>query len=877
MEVVTAQNTTIPVNVGVVLDLDSWVGKLGLSCIEMALQDFYSNHGNYRTRLVLHTRDSERDVVGAAAAALDLINNVRVQTIIGPTNSMEANFVISLGNKSQVPIMSFSATSPSLTSIRSPYFFRATQNDSSQVRAISAIIQAFGWREAVPICEDNEFGEGLIPYLSDALEDVNARIPYRCVISPGATDEEIKGELYELMTMQTRVFIVHMAPSLGCRVFNIGEEIGMMTEGYVWIMTDGLTNHRSLMDCWDMDSKLQGVLGVRSYIPKSKKLDNFKLRWKRKFLQDNSSMVNAELDISGLWAYDATFALAMAVEQLGTANFGFDMSNVPQTIRTELQSIGVSQNGPKLIQTLSNTRFKGLSGEFGFTNGQLKSSAFQIVNGERGIGFWTSKYGLVKKLNFTNVTRYSTSRENLGTIIWPGDSNTVPKGWEIPTNGKRLKIGVPVKDGSSVFVKEMLDPSTNSTIITGYSIDVFNAVMDAMPYAVTYDFISFKNSDGKMTGSYDDLVYQVFLRNYDAVVGDISIVVNRSLYVDFTLPYTESGVVMVVPIQGDSKKNAWVFLKPLTWDLWVTSACFFVFIGFVVWVLEHRISEDFRGPPLHQIGTSLSFSLQTVVFAQRERVVGNPGRFVVVIWCFVVFILTQSYTASLTSLLTVQRLQPMVTDVSELMKKGQNVGYPYRSFVEGLVRRLRLDPSKMKKYKSLEGLDELFSNGSIAAAFDEIPYIKLFLAKHCDKYTTVGPTFKTDGFGFAFPRGSPLVADVNRAILNVAESDKLREIENTWFQTQTSCTNSTPSVSSNSLSLESFLGLFLVAGTAAIFTLIIFVAEFLYKQKDVWLDSEASVRNKILKLSRIFNAKDLSSHTFRQSYEGSRRDSGVHV
>lgn len=87
---------------------------------------------------------------------------------------------------------------------------------------------------------------------------------------------------------------------------------------------------------------------------------------------------------------------------------------------------------------------------------------------------------------------------------------------------------------------------------------------------------------------------------------------------DFTLPYTESGVSMIVPIKDDKSKKAWVFLKPLTWDLWVTSGCFFIFVGFVVWVLEHRINDDFRGPPHHQIGTSFWYSFSTMVFAHSK-------------------------------------------------------------------------------------------------------------------------------------------------------------------------------------------------------------------------------------------------------------------
>ena len=66
----------------------------------------------------------------------------------------------------------------------------------------------------------------------------------------------------------------------------------------------------------------------------------------------------------------------------------------------------------------------------------------------------------------------------------------------------------------------------------------------------------------------------------------------------------------------------------------------------------------------------------------------NLARFVVIIWCFVVLILTQSYTASLTSLLTVQQLQPTVTDVNLLLKNRDNVAYQPGSFVHGILKEL---------------------------------------------------------------------------------------------------------------------------------------------------------------------------------------------
>ncbi|PQM35364.1 glutamate receptor 2.8 [Prunus yedoensis var. nudiflora] len=789
-----AENTTIPVNVGVVIDSDTWYGKMGLSCISMALSDFYASHSNYKTRLVLQKRNPTSDVVVTASAALDLIKNVEVQAIIGPETSMQANFVISLGNKAQVPIISYSATSPSLTSIRSSYFFRAAQNDSSQVKAMSAIIQAFGWREVVAIYVDNEFGEGVIPSLSDALQEVDARIAYRSVISPKATDDQIVAELYKLKEMQT---------------------------------------------------------------------------------QDNPTVHDVKLDVFGYWAYDAAWALAMAVEKVGAKNFNFQkMNSTSGNSSTDLERFGVSQNGPQLVQALSGTIFKGLSGNFSLLNGQLQSSTFQIVNvigsGEKLVGYWTPEKGLERKLNLTNTSAYSTSNVSLRSIIWPGDTTSAPKGWQIPTSGKRLKILVPVKQGFSEFVKVTHYPKTNTTIVDGYCISVFEAVIKSLPYDVPYNFYPYEKPNGESAGSYyNDLVNEVFLGNYDAAVGDITIRANRSLYVDFTLPYTESGVSMIVPIKDNKSKNAWVFLKPLTWDLWLTSGCFFIFIGFVVWVLEHRINEDFRGPPHHQIGTSFWFSFSTMVFAHRERVVSNLARFVVIIWCFVVLILTQSYTASLTSLLTVQQLQPTVTDVNLLLKYKYNVAYQPGSFVYGILKDLGFQDENLMTFNTPEELNQLFQNGSrkngISAAFDETPYMKLFLATYCSKYTMVDPTFKADGFAFVFPKGSPLARDVSSGILNVNEGNQTKVIEDRWFKKQ-NCADPNSLVSSNSLSLESFWGLFLIAGVASTLALLIFAAMFLYEHKDIFkrLDPEASVWRRFLIMLRIYDNKDLNSFTFKK-------------
>lgn len=244
------------------------------------------------------------------------------------------------------------------------------------------------------------------------------------------------------------------------------------------------------------------------------------------------------------------------------------------------------------------------------------------------------------------------------------------------------------------------------------------------------------------------LILFVSIQNFDAVVGDVTIIANRSLYVDFTLPYTESGVSMVVPVEDKRNKGAWAFSEPLGTDLWLASGAFFIFTGFVVWFLEHRINDEFRGTATNQFGTIFNFAFSTLVFAHRETVVSNLSRVVVIIWLFVVLVLQSSYIASLTSKLTVEQLLPTVTDISDLLKNGDAVGYLDGSFMRGLLKRLNFNESKMIAYQSPEDYNEALSNGTVAAIFDELPYVRVFLNRYCKKFTMTGPTYKTDGFGF---------------------------------------------------------------------------------------------------------------------------------
>lgn len=97
----------------------------------------------------------------------------------------------------------------------------------------------------------------------------------------------------------------------------------------------------------------------------------------------------------------------------------------------------------------------------------------------------------------------------------------------------------------------------------------------------------------------------------------------------------------------------------------------------------------------------------------------------------------------------------------------------------------------------------------------------------------------------------------------MTEDDAMTKIEDSWFQDSSDCSDTSTSLTSNSLGMESFWGLFLIVGVAAALAFIIYLVLFLHEHQNIITNSQLSVSQKIQQLMQNFNSKDLRSHTFR--------------
>ncbi|XP_026409605.1 glutamate receptor 3.7-like [Papaver somniferum] len=824
--------TTTAVNVGALFTFDSVIGRVAKVAIEAAVADVNADPSILkRTKLNFIMQDTNCSVFLGSMAAFQLLER-DVVAVIGPQSSSVAHMISFIANGLQVPLISFAATDATLSALQFPFFLRTTLSDSHQMAAMADVIDYYNWHEVVAVFVDDDHGRNGISLLDSQLAKRTSKLSHKLALPHGANASVISDLLDKSREIGVRVYVVHVNPDSGLEVFSIAKQLQMMTSDYVWLATDWLSTNLDSSPTVDPNllQTLQGVVGLRQHTPESSMKKAFYTRWRG--LQKNGRVFSS-LNAYGLYAYDTVWTVARGIDEFlkehGNLTFSFSkrLPNMNDST-VQLEKLKIFDGGRILVNKLLETNFTGLTGQVGFdSNRNLVNSSYDVINIDQvsihRIGYWSRNSGLSvvppEKLTREQQIK-SRVDQKLNNATWPGGKTEKPRGWVIASNEKPLRVGVPNRVSFPDFVTE--DQDTHE--VKGYCIDVFNAALNLIAYEVPYKFQVF--GDGRLNPDYDELVKMVSDDVIDAAIGDITIVTNRTRFADFTQPYAANGLVIVVPIKN-MKSSAWVYLKPFTAEMWCVTAGFFLLIGVVIWILEHRINDDFRGSPRRQVITMLLFSFSTLFKTNQEDTVSTLGRMVMMVWLFLLMVITSSYTASLTSILTVQQLSSPITGIDSLITSNQPIGLPGGSFVHKyLTDSLNIYEGRLV---SLEDTDDYAralqrgpDDGGVAAIVDELPYIEEFLSQHTD-FGIAGHMFTKSGWGFAFKKGSPLAVDMSTAILRLSENGDLQKINEKWF-CRTGCLlrkgrRSEP----NQLHLVSFWGLFLLCAIFTITCLLIFL------------------------------------------------------
>lgn len=151
--------------------------------------------------------------------------------------------------------------------------------------------------------------------------------------------------------------------------------------------------------------------------------------------------------------------------------------------------------------------------------------------------------------------------------------------------------------------------------------------------------------------------------------------------------------------------------------------------------------------------SSSSFTVPPDGLFAGENTVSTLGRLLLILWLFVVLIINSSYTASLTSILTVQQLSSRIHGIDTLISSTEPIGIQDGSFAyRYLINELNIAESRLRVLKSQDeyvtALLQGPTGGGVAAIVDELPYVELFLSNMKCAFSIEGREFTKSGWGF---------------------------------------------------------------------------------------------------------------------------------
>ncbi|XP_035287225.1 glutamate receptor ionotropic, NMDA 2D-like [Anguilla anguilla] len=539
---------------------------------------------------------------------------------------------------------------------------------------------------------------------------------------------------------------------------------------------------------------------------------------------------------------------AMALRKEYGASRGHYFANNCQTDSNQTRRV------PDRIRYFSNITLAGRDYSFN-SDGYLANPSLDVIShvpgrGWEEVGWWENR---VLKLRYPAWSRYGsflqppddaqhlrvvTLEERPFVIVEPADSAT----------GSCIRDSVPCRlPLNTSVVSEGVVPMKQCC--KGFCIDVLKRLAKIVGF--TYDLYLVtngkhgKNIDGEWNGMVGEVVY----KRADMAIGSLTINEERSEVVDFSVPFVETGIsVMVSRSNGTVSPSA--FLEPYSPAVWVMMfvMCLTV-VAVTVFIFEFFSPVGYNrslksgkkvGGSKFTIGKSI-WLLWALVFNNSvpvENPRGTTSKIMVLVWAFFAVIFLASYTANLAAFMIQEEYIDTVSGLSD--KKFQQPTEQYPPLKFGTVpngsteENIRSNYPAMHQYMvkyNQKGVEEAIANlktGKLDAFIYDAAVVNYMARKDegC-KVMTIGSgkVFATTGYGIALHKNSRWKRPLDLALLQLVGDDEVDMLERLWLSGI--CHNDKIEVMSSKLDIDNMAGVFYMLLVAMGLSLLVFAWEHL--------------------------------------------------
>lgn len=305
-------------------------------------------------------------------------------------------------------------------------------------------------------------------------------------------------------------------------------------------------------------------------------------------------------------------------------------------------------------------------------------------------------------------------------------------------------------------------------VLTGFSIELWEAIANNLD--LTYEFYEVETVTEQLQALQDG--------EADVAIAGITITEGREENVDFTYPYFDSGLqIMVLEQESSPLMNTFsAILSPAFIQYMGIFLLLIVVTAHIYWLVERR-HPDF--PRSYPEGISRVLWWTTVtVFNHDDKEPGTRfGRYIAILWMFAGVFLIANLTAILSAGATVRELRSDIRSLADLRRQrvATVAGTTSANF-------LRANGISFTGVTVIDEAYDLLLSGQVDAVAYDAPVLRYYIqTSGNNNLQLVGQTFETEKYGIALPTGSSLREPINRATLKLLEDGTYRQVYEQWF------------------------------------------------------------------------------------------------
>ncbi|XP_056588923.1 glutamate receptor, ionotropic, N-methyl D-aspartate 2B, genome duplicate b isoform X3 [Triplophysa dalaica] len=630
-------------------------------------------------------------------------------------------------------------------------------------------------------------------------------------------DSKIQNQMKKL---QSPVILLYCTKEEATTIFEVAHSVGLSGYGYTWIVPSLVTG--------DADN-------IPSVFP--------------------TGLISVSYDE---WDYGLEARVRDAVAIIAMATSTMMLDRGPHTLLksgchgTPDKKGSKSGNPNEVLRYLMNVTFEGRNLSFSEDGFQMHPKLVIILlNKERQydrVGKWENG-SLSMKYHVWPRNAEEREDDHLSIVTLEEAPFVIVEDVD-PLSGTCMRNTVPCRKQLKIINQTVDSGIYIKRCCKGFCIDILKKIAKSVKF--TYDLYLVTNGKHgkKINGTWNGMVGEVVLKNAHMAVGSLTINEERSEVIDFSVPFIETGIsVMVSRSNGTVSPSA--FLEPFSADVWVMMFVMLLIVSAVaVFIFEYfspvgynRCLADGREPggPSFTIGKAV-WLLWGLVFNNSVPVQnpkGTTSKIMVSVWAFFAVIFLASYTANLAAFMIQEEYVDQVTGLSD--KKFQHPNDFSPPFRFGTVpngsteRNIRNNYKEMHSYmtsfhqKNVNEALHSLKNGKLDAFIYDAAVLNYMAGRDegC-KLVTIGSgyIFATTGYGIAIQKDSGWKRAVDLAILQLFGDGEMEEFEALWLTGI--CHNEKNEVMSSQLDVDNMAGVFYMLGAAMALSLITFIAEHLF-------------------------------------------------